>query len=213
MGVTQNVANMLKARIASDQPLATIDALNSILRLMAKWRAAVIVNTYLQHHGKTILQGPFAGMTYLDTATEGALAPRLLGTYESELHPDLLAFAATGLDCVIDVGCAEGYYAIGLARLMPQVVVHAYDIDPKARTACAELAKLNEVSDRVMIGGAFAPDGFEAFAGRRCLVMVDAEGAELDILQPEQSPALAQMNIIVETHDIFKPGEIGRAHV
>ena len=118
-----------------------------------------------------------AGMDYLDQAAEGALIPRLMGTYESELHPHLLAFVEAGLDLVIDVGCAEGYYAVGLARLMPEVVVHAHDIDEAARRACTELAARNGVSERVIVGGEFRPDGFEAFAGRRVLVMVDAEGA------------------------------------
>lgn len=40
--------------------------------------------------------------------------------------------------------------------------------------------------------------------------MVDTEGAELDILQPDKSPALARMNIIVETHDIFRPGALAQ---
>lgn len=145
-------------------------------------------------------------MTYLSNATEGALIPRLLGVYESELHPYLHAFASEGLDSVIDVGCAEGYYAVGLARLMPQVVVHAFDIDEAARTACAELAARNGVQDRVRIGGEFPPDGFQAFAGQRVLVMVDCEGAELDVLRPDLSPALAQMSLIVETHDVYRRG-------
>lgn len=66
------------------------------------------------------------------------------------------------------------------------------------------LAARNQVGDRVQVGGEFKPDGFEAFAGRRVLVMVDAEGAEVDILQPALSPALAGMNIIVETHDVYR---------
>jgi hypothetical protein len=93
---------------------------------------------------------------------------------------------------------------------MPGAEVHAYDIDPKARAACAELAALNGVSDRVRIGGEFAPDGFEAFAGRNALVIVDAEGAEDDILQPALSPALRSMNVIVETHDLYRRGVMGR---
>jgi precorrin-6B methylase 2 len=105
---------------------------------------------------------------------------------------------------VIDVGCAEGYYAVGLARAMPEVTVYAHDILERAQQACAELAAKNAVAERVIVGGEFLPDGFEAFAGRRALVMVDAEGAELDILQPDRSPALAGMNIIVETHDIYR---------
>ncbi|MDE2487909.1 MAG: hypothetical protein KGO51_10970, partial [Alphaproteobacteria bacterium] len=63
---------------------------------------------------------------------------------------------------------------------------------------------MNGVSDRVVIGGEFKPEDFQAFAGRRVLVLVDIEGAEVDILQPELAPALAAMNLIVETHDIYR---------
>src|SRR5262249_2338225 len=141
--------------------------LEDLLRALGKWRARVIANTYIHKHGTTVLGGPFAGMEYLAGTSEGALTPRLLGVYESELHPHLEAFAAADLDCVIDVGCAEGYYAVGLARMMPEVTVYAYDISEVARDACADLARRNGVQDRVVIGGEFAPDGFEAFAGRR----------------------------------------------
>lgn len=180
--------------------------LNNLLHLLGRWRSQMLSNTYLSRQGTRIHQGIFAGMDYVDQATEGALIARLLGTYESELHPHLARMAAGGLDCVVDVGCAEGYYAVGLARLMPQVTVHAYDISEAARLACTALAAKNGVSDRVIVGGEFRPDGFEAFAGRRVLVMVDAEGAEVDILQPALSPALAHMQVIVETHDLFRPG-------
>ena len=187
---------------------AEVDDLNDLMRMLGRWRSRVLANTFIHHHGAVIAGGPFAGMKYLDTATEGALIPRLLGTYESELHPHLTAIEAGGLDCVIDVGCAEGYYAVGLARAMPGVTVYAYDTDENARARCAELAGMNGVADRVIVGGEFAPDGFEAFAGRRALVMVDAEGAEVDILQPALSPALAGMNVIVETHDLYRPGAL-----
>jgi hypothetical protein len=104
------------------------------------------------------------------------------------------------------VGCAEGYYAVGLARMMPGVTVHAYDIEEKARLACADMAARNGVADRVIVGGELKPDGFEAFAGQRVLVIVDTEGAEVDILQPALSPSLEGMTIIVETHDLYRAG-------
>lgn len=203
---SRSAAIWLKQRLGGWRDAPDNAELNEVLRRLGRWRSRLLANTYVAKQGATIFQGPFAGMTYLTEASEGCLVPRLLGVYESELHPHLLAFAEAGLDCVIDVGCAEGYYAVGLARMMPGVQVHAHDIDAAARTACAELAALNGVSDRVTIGGEFAPDGFQAFAGRRVLVMVDAEGAEVDILQPALSPALATMNIIVETHDIYRAG-------
>lgn len=210
--ISQNVGKALTEMVHKAQPFDSMNDLNNGLRLLAKWRSIVVANTYLAHHGPVIYQGPFAGMTYASRTSEGALAARLLGTYESELHPHLAGFAAEGLDCIIDVGCAEGYYAVGLARMMPDVTVHAYDIDPAAREACRDLAEKNGVSDRVMIGERFAPADFQAFDGRRCLVMVDTEGAEVDILDPEQGPALAGMNIIVETHNVFRRGALPTLH-
>jgi hypothetical protein len=180
------------------------DTVNLLLRLLCRWRSQGIAAAYRKRVGTTIWGGLFQGMDYLEGATEGALAPRLLGTYEAELHPYIRYFARQGLDCVIDVGCAEGYYAVGLARLIPEITVYAHDTEEKARAACAQLAAMNGVSDRVIIGGEFKPEDFEAFAGRRVLVLVDTEGAEVDILQPELSPALAGMNIIVETHDLYR---------
>lgn len=207
MTLTETVtANLLQ--LFAQRPPKGVDEMNGVLRMLAKWRSMVIANTLIREHGCKVLQGPFEGMAYLENAAEGALAPRLLGTYESELHPHFAAFIDEGLDCVIDVGCAEGFYAVGLARIAPGLTVHAFDIDENARRACGKLAALNGVEDRVLIGGEFKPDGFEAFKGQKCLVLVDAEGAELEILQPTLSPALAQMNIIVETHDVYRPGAL-----
>ena len=183
-------------------------AINNLLRGLGRWRQRLIQDAYIRRHGTTIWGGLFQGMDYVAAAAEGALMPRLLGCYEAELQPHIRAFAADGVDTVIDVGCAEGYYAVGLARLMPEVVVHARDINPEAQAACRALAEKNGVAERVIVGGEFKPQDFEAFAGRRGLVMVDAEGAEVDILQPELGPALAGLNIIVETHDIFREGAL-----
>jgi precorrin-6B methylase 2 len=206
MSLTSEAVRAVRDSIARWPPEAGTEALYNLLRMLGRWRSIQLAEAYVRHQGAKIWGGPFAGMEYVTEATEGALIPRLLGTYESELHPFLDYFAKAGLDCVIDVGCAEGYYAVGLARMMPEVTVYAYDTDEKARAACQELAEKNGVADRVIIGGEFKPDGFEAFAGKRVLVMVDTEGAETDILQPGLSPALAGMNVIVETHDLYRPG-------
>lgn len=208
MSLTTNVAGMVRKMVAGWPPEPDQNIVYELLRLLGRWRAIMLANTYVHLEGSKIWGGPFAGMEYVRAATEGALIPRLIGTYESELHPHFAAFATEGVDCVIDVGCAEGYYAVGLARMMPQVKVFAHDIDEKARVACADLAARNGVADRVVIGGEFRPADFNAFAGQRVLVLVDAEGAELDILRPDLSPALAGLNIIVETHDVYRAGAL-----
>ncbi|HET6969882.1 MAG TPA: class I SAM-dependent methyltransferase, partial [Phenylobacterium sp.] len=203
----QLIASVLKDRVAAWTQPPPVDELFEILNLIARWRSRALASTYVSREGAKILQGPFAGMAYVDEATEGALMPRLLGTYESELHPHFDAICPE-VDCIIDVGCAEGYYAVGLARRWPALTVHARDILETARRACADLAARNDVGDRVIVGGEFHPEDFQDFADRRVLVLVDAEGAEVDILQPARGPALAQMNIIVETHDAMRPGAL-----
>lgn len=207
-GLTSTVASHIRTWVNGWTATPSAEGLESGLRLLAKWRSQILANTYVARHGVTVFQGPFAGMTYVERSTEGALIARLLGCYEAELHPHLAAIAEEGLDCLIDVGCAEGYYAVGLARQLPDITVYAHDISEPARAACAELAARNGVSDRVIIGGEFKPEDFEGFADRRVLVLVDAEGAELDVLRPDLSPALARMKLIVETHDVFRPGAL-----
>lgn len=202
---TQSVAARVHD-ICKDWPAsAEIQDLDRALRVLSKWRSHLIERTYLRHHGSTVRGGLFAGLNYVDLATEGSLIARLLGVYESELHPHLEALIP-GVDCVVDIGCAEGYYAVGLAFRYPSVEVFAHDISEEARKACADLAARNNVSDRVRIGGEFQPRDFEAFASRNVLVLVDAEGAEVDILDPAASPALARMRLVVETHDCFRAG-------
>jgi hypothetical protein len=207
-GDRAQVAAWLKREAQAWTELPSMAELNEMLRLLGRWRARALARTYIAREGARVFGGPFAGMTYLTDVAEGALIPRLLGVYESELHPHIEAAAAAGVDVVIDVGCAEGYYAVGLARRLPGVTVHAHDTSKIAQQACRELAALNGVSDRVIVGGELGPEDFQAFAGRRALAIVDVEGAEVDLLRPDASPALAQMTVIVETHDLYRPGAL-----
>ena len=200
MGLTSDTLAKVRAFLADPAPRRDDETLDVLLRALAKWRSKVLANSIIQIHGRRILGGPFAGMEYLDHAAEGALLPRLIGCYESELHPHLAALAAEGLERIIDVGCAEGYYAVGLARMLPEVEVLAYDTDPKARADCAKLAAMNGVSDRVKIGETFAGDDFAQFENTRTLVFMDIEGGEHILLDPDRWPALRTLPIVVETH-------------
>ena len=89
---------------------------------------------------------------------------------------------------------------------MPTTRVLAFDLNPKAQAVCAALAVKNGVADRVSVGALFKPEDFAAYAGQKVLVLCDIEGAERDLLDPALAPALAGMDIIVESHDCLVPG-------
>jgi len=205
-GLTASIARIVReAATRWTQTTPSVQEADALLRYMTKWRSQVLANTFVSRHGARILNGPFKGMTYLEEVAEGSFFARLIGTYEACLHPHLAEIIGEGLDCVIDVGCAEGYYAVGLAYAHPGLTVHARDISEPARSLCAKLAAINGVADRVIIGGEFRPEDFQAFAGQRVLALVDIEGAEIELLKPERAAALAQMALIVETHDQGEP--------
>jgi hypothetical protein len=152
------------------------------------------------------MSGPFAGMEYVLCAFKIDRIPMLLGCYEAELHPEIAALAKNDYRNIVDVGCAEGYYAVGFARLFPEARIHAFDIDPVARDLCAEMAKANQVNSRVTIMGACEVSSLQEITRERTLCFCDCEGYELDLLQPDLIPNMRYCDLIVELHDNLRPG-------
>ena len=205
MDLNEVVAGRVKTMV-QEGALANAQGLNLCLRLLAIWRSRLIENEIIARHGLTVQNGPFAGMVFREKSAEGCLAAKLLGCYEAPLHPFLTEVTANAFEDIIDIGAAEGYYAVGLARRTTTTRVHAHDINPVAQAAVRELAALNGVADRIQVGGEFRGEDFAAFAGRRTLVVVDIEGAEDALLRPDLYPTLKRMTILVECHDVFKAG-------
>ena len=185
-----------------------ISALNNTLRLLAKHRSLLIQNTLIQHEGLKVLQGPLAGMEFIRQSAEGCHIAKLLGCYEQPLLPYIKTAINTNYDSVINIGCAEGYYVVGMARKMLQTKFYAFDIDENSRKSCLELAKRNNVEDRVEIGSLFTSADFKRYHLGKSLIFCDIEGGEDQLLDPEASEEITNFDIIVEVHEFQKPGLI-----
>jgi len=136
-----------------------------------------------------VLNGPLKGLDFLPQSTEGCHISKLLGCYEQPLQPYIEQVIQAGYPTIINIGCAEGYYAVGLARQMPFTRVLAFDLNPKAQETCAALAQKNQVAERVAVGGGFRPEDFAAYIDQKVLVLCDIEGAEKDLLDIDKAPA------------------------
>ncbi len=178
----------------------TSDQLNLALRKLAKWRAHLIENTLVQKSGNAIKHGPFAGMAYDVRASEGGRVPRLLGGYEASLAPVIDMIVDKNPDLIVDVGCAEGYYAVGLARRLPNATIWARDADEQARKKCTQLATSNGVENRVEVGGLMTHADFDICLRHRSVVICDIEGAEEHLLDPARARGLTAADILVECH-------------
>jgi hypothetical protein len=148
-----------------------------------------------------VLAGPFQGMRYFNEVTWGSLVPKWVGTYEMELHPWIRRIVEQPPRIVVDVGCAEGFYAVGLARLLPRVRVFTFDVDFISRRQLKKLSTLNRVADQIQIAGWCSHQEIERLAGGGdALLIVDIEGHEMVLLDPVACPSLATTRILVELH-------------
>jgi methylase of polypeptide subunit release factors len=89
-------------------------------------------------------------MSCLPSAHASALSPKLTGTYEKEIQDDLLAIANT-VNSFLDIGCAEGYYATGLALIPSISCAVGVDINNESLRAAQNLADLNKVSKKCFL--------------------------------------------------------------
>lgn len=153
-----------------------------------------------------VRSGPFRGMHYPRRRGDIVHAAKLLGAYESELHTALESLIARAPSLVIDVGSGDGYYAVGLARRLPEADHLAVDPDPFAQRSCADTARLNSVAGRLTHRPLLDPTALQRTLRPRALLIVDCEGYEATLLDPMGVPALRDTDIIVETHDFAVTG-------
>jgi len=144
--------------------------------------------------------GPFASMKYVAASAGSAYLPKLVGSYEKELHPWIELLAQKQFDTIIDLGAAEGFYAVGLARLFPESRVVAYESQASARKLLADLAAMNGVEDRIDIRGHWSVEDVSSWDLGTSLVWMDIEGTELEILPAMLSGSVEKATIVFEAH-------------
>jgi len=165
-----------------------------------------LARRFIRRHGLVVTGGPFAGMRYPRRAAVGRIVAKLIGSYEEELHGVLEDFLRGGPRTVVNIGSAEGYYAVGLARALPEARVHAFETDAGRRALCGELARENGVEERVLLHGACTAGDLARLPAPGDLVVCDCEGFETEVLRPDLVPWLLGARLLVELHDAFVPG-------
>jgi hypothetical protein len=153
-----------------------------------------------------ILNGPFTGIKYPSIdITELTLVPKIVGSYEQQLLPVLNEIASKEYATVIDVGCAEGYYAVGLARMFPDAVIHCYDINQHDLDFCKAMANLNGLNN-LTFNNFCSPQTLIDFEYKsKSLLFCDCEGYELELFTKEAVSALKTTDVLIEMHDVVNP--------
>ncbi|MCP9751439.1 hypothetical protein [Ferruginibacter sp. HRS2-29] len=151
---------------------------------------------------EVVKHGPFKGMKFsLEAAGDSLSYSKLLGSYEAEIHPFILAAVKRRYDEVVNIGCHDGYYAVGMARLMPGTKIKAFDTDPDAHVKTKALAVRNGVEQQMVYGGTYtAAEVLHSDTNLRSFFMVDCEGAEKGIFTSTNAKQLRNADLVIELH-------------
>ena len=156
---------------------------------------------FVRRFGRTVQAGPFQGLTYPETTImRRNLVHKLLATYEHQLHEWLEIAINSNYKKIINIGSADGYYTVGLAKRCPDAEVIAFDTDAWARAATEEFANENNVNN-VSVLSFCTSAWLNRNVSSGTLLLVDCEGAEAHLLDVNKAPALLAADIIVELHE------------
>lgn len=202
MTVKKRVANALRSvlPIQAYLKLETYYLRREAIAYLRRQGVLDLVEKVAERFDYTVQDGPFRGMRYTRNAVMTHHAtPNLLGAYERQLYP-LLEEAARRCDSIIDIGSAEGYFAVGLARLTGRPVA-AFDVNPSEREMLREMAALNGVSNLLKISDWCSSAALiDLVRGKRALVFCDIDGGEFNLFTPAAADALRGCDIFIELH-------------
>jgi len=156
----------------------------------------------------TVAFGPFTGLRLDDSSWWGAAdrGSMLLGIYEKEVL-DWVAAACARRSTLVDLGAADGYYAVGClaAGLVERAVT--FEQSAEGQAAIRVNARSNGVEGRVEVRGLAAADFAAELVATSgvdfgdAVVIIDIEGAEFDVLSADCLRALAGAMVVVELHE------------
>ncbi len=158
-----------------------------------------VFHIYLKEHTE-ITSGAFKGLKVLDSSSPCHFTfLHLLGTYEPHVQ-DLISKHIKGAKRFIDIGCASGYFSVGIPYKykIPSI---GFDIDREQIEYADRLADINNLShlvDHIPVdfnhsyNDVFQDDDF-------CLI--DIEGSEVDFIRNIDISTLSGVKILFELHD------------
>ena len=157
-------------------------------------------------HGNQVAHGPFKGMRLPEVSSWGRsdVSAKILGTYERQVAEALTAQARTdGL--LVDLGPADGYFAVGALRAGLFGTCLAFEKSERGRAVLSASAEANGVADRLTIRGeATEHELLSAIPeGQTGTLLCDIEGGEFRILTDTVLSHLSAMHLIVEMHDFL----------
>jgi hypothetical protein len=156
-----------------------------------------------------ILNGPFKDMEYPHTKNlkHSTYESKIYGTYEKELEHVIIKLLNKRYDNIFNIGCAEGYYAVGFGRNDQHAKVYAYDLDAESRNSCLQTSQANNLKN-IQISNNFDINEINNLdITSKNLMICDCEGCEINIFNESTINIfnLNKFDFLIEMHDFIIP--------
>lgn len=208
----KNITNLIKTELQYFKPMLE-RGLKSSAAQREEWRTETIrqrqdrvsIEVFDMCNG-TVRYGPFRGLKLERDTWWGRLdlGSQCLGFYEREILNYIDCIQPGDFSTFIDIGAADGYYAIGMLKSRKIRKAICFEQSEKGREAIRKNWQCNG-SERVLeIFAEANPMTICALPQADLsgsLVLVDIEGAEFDLLVEQSLKALKSCTIIIEIHN------------
>lgn len=161
-------------------------------------------NILKARYGYTVAYGPFKGMQLAEDVwwSKNDRTTQLLGIYEERVFTKLRYFAQHGAKTFIDIGAADGYFAVGMAYSGIYKNVFAFEIEERGRESIKENSVKNGCSGLVHVSGEACFESINGLIDKEQMkeLLIDIEGGAYDFLSEEMLALLFGSFVICELH-------------
>ena len=151
---------------------------------------------------KKVISGPFKGLKF---SQRFPTKPMLTGVWEKEIS--FVWDSLQEFKYIIDVGAAEGFYAVGLARKYPEKMIYAFEMNLSNQRLLQKVISDNFVKN-IEIRGKCEYEDLTEFGAKleNALIVMDCEGYEVELLNAHSPKVFKNTYILVELHEMYAPG-------
>jgi len=155
-------------------------------------------------YGHVIAYGPFKGMKLSDEVwwSNNDRITQMLSIYEEHILARLKNFSTQGASRFIDIGAADGYFAIGMAYSKIYSKVYAFEIEPKGQKKIKDNSAVNHVENIVSVFGEADYSSIQNLLREniKTSFLIDIEGSEYQLLDEQMLSLVSSCYLICELH-------------
>ena len=155
-----------------------------------------------------VFLGPFAGLKLSNDVWWGKndYISKVFGEYERNVVDELIKNSHS-YDNFIDIGVADGFFAMGLLRATSMKHAYCFEISEKGRETIDRLSKTNKLQDNITILGEANHEALIELMSsvQDALILCDVEGYEFELFNETILSMLQSCTVVIELHDGVLP--------